>query len=52
MKESDCRFTGIKIVWCDKCKNRFMHEVGIVKKTKEKVKICLRCQKITIIKKK
>jgi len=49
MKESDCRFSGIKRAWCEECKREVLHETGINKVTKEKVKLCICCETITII---
>ncbi len=49
--EDDCRFTKVKMTRCEECdNNNLMHEYGIVKSTGQKVKQCLCCKKITIIK--
>ena len=51
MKEQECRFTSIITVWCNKCKEDVVHECGKNLKTDEKVKLCLGCDTITVLKK-
>jgi len=48
MKESNCYFTCIKSIWCKECHKEVLHETGINLVTKEKVKMCIHCDKITI----
>jgi len=51
IREEDCRFTSVKMTRCEECNNdHLMHEFGKVLKTQQKVKQCLCCGKITIVK--
>ena len=50
MKEENCKFTQINENHCKECKRKVLHEFGTDLKTKEKVKKCIKCDTITILK--
>jgi len=48
LKEDECHFTSMENIWCKECKEKKLHETGIVKgKPDEKVKECISCYLIS-----
>ena len=49
MKEKDCWLTMMKFSYCKICEDEILHEFGYSKEDHLRVKMCIKCDTVTII---